>query len=105
MGGVTTTAQPAQALGGGEVQNVSYDTGYYVKIRASNGKDYSIGPGSYSEKYTWDADGWWLPAHRKAGVRINNGSIFYVVNTSNYAQKIAVSNTQSHKVNIWAAVV
>src|SRR5215217_3558926 len=70
-------AAPAQAVGGGVVQNVSYTTGWYLKFTLQNGTVItSLRPGDSSRTYGSDARSYTVGYGTCAVVSINGGRTF-----------------------------
>jgi hypothetical protein len=70
-------AAPAQAVGGGVVQNVSYKYGFYQRITLQNGTVIaSLRPGDSSLRYGSDTRSFYLPSGTCARVSIDGGPVF-----------------------------
>jgi hypothetical protein len=70
-------AEPAQAIGGGVVQNVSYETGWYLTFTLQNGTVItSLRPGDSSRTYGSDARSFKIGYGTCARLSINGGPVF-----------------------------
>lgn len=70
-------AAPAQAIGGGVVQNVSYTTGWYLTFTLQQGTVItSLRPGDTSLHYGSDARSFKIGSGTCARLSINGGGVF-----------------------------
>lgn len=88
-------ATPAQAIGGGVVQNVSYKYGFYQKITLQNGTVItSLRPGDTSLHYGYDTRSFTLPYGTCARLSVNGGPVF-----TRQAGTYSVQDYQTFKVD------
>src|SRR5215217_3969395 len=72
-----SAAPPAQAVGGGVVQNVSYSTGWYLTFTLQYGTVItSLRPGDSSRTYGSDARSFKIGSGTCARLSINGGPVF-----------------------------